>query len=220
MTRRQYTQSGLTVPYITTWSRERHITPPLERRTGRQGPYLAYRDETAYDRHHGTLWIRQPMARGKGRALLQEVHALRQRQCMTRLLCQVCATDCVEATGERQLFLMRDTGRPITEGERTTSPPVCPSCVPPSVQDCPHLRAGCSRMGRVGTGMGCDGHCPPLQDPRTALHQLRALRRPRDPLDHRRERRRQPARGHTRTTNRTRPHPMTTLPASATSRPG
>lgn len=156
--RARYTQSGLTVPYITAWSQEttQHL-PALERRHGPRGSFLAYRGETPYDRTHtGTLWVRQSIARGKGHALFREVHALRQRQCMARLKCQVCGIDCVEGEvtegerrpygehyTERQLWVLRSAdGSPIQEGERTLSPPVCLGCVPESVRDCPHLREG------------------------------------------------------------------------------
>lgn len=83
-----------------------------------------------------------PATRGKGRARLGGVHPLRQRQCMTHMLCQICGTETLgEDGGERQLFLLRgDT--PITEGERTGSPPVHRSCAAESVRDCPHLREG------------------------------------------------------------------------------
>ncbi|MFF1420614.1 hypothetical protein [Streptomyces sp. NPDC058280] len=44
---------------------------------------------------------------------------------------------------ERHLFLMAaKDGRAITEGERTTTPPVCEPCALESVRACPHLREG------------------------------------------------------------------------------
>ncbi|GGX36704.1 hypothetical protein [Streptomyces chryseus] len=142
MTRRQYVQNGLPVPYIAAWSNERKHTPILRRREGPDGPYLAYRDETVHDRDmYGALWVRQGIARGKGRADFAAVHPLRQRQAAVRLLCQVCGTDTLTQTPDQQLFVMRDTGQPITEGETTDAPPVCVPCAHTAVRNCPRLRA-------------------------------------------------------------------------------
>lgn len=140
---RQYTQRGLTVPYIAAWSRESLLSPPIERRTGKAGPFLAYVDETPYDRdEYGALWVRQALARGRGRAKFATAHALRQRQAAARLLCQVCGTDTLMTSPDRQLFVLKDTGQPVTEGEWTTAPPVCLPCAQEAVRDCPHLRPG------------------------------------------------------------------------------
>jgi hypothetical protein len=142
MTRR-YTQHGLTVPYITAWTAEAMQTPRLEHRRGKYGEYMGYVDETDYDRDmHGTLWVRHTIARGRGRAQFETVHALRQRRCMLHLLCQVCAASTLDETPERQLYVLRDTGQPITEGELTSAPPLCLPCARTSVRDCPHLRTG------------------------------------------------------------------------------
>ncbi|NWF30884.1 hypothetical protein HW130_32350 [Streptomyces sp. PKU-EA00015] len=140
---RQFTQNGLTVPYIAAWSSEKTVSPLVERREAKGGPCLAYRDESPYDRDMwGALWIRQAIGRGKGRANFAAVHALRQRQAMIRLLCQVCGTDILAQSPERQLFVLKDTGQPVTEGETTTAPPLCLPCALVSVRDCPHLRTG------------------------------------------------------------------------------
>lgn len=139
----QYVQGGLPVPYIAAWSGEKTLSPLVERREVDGGPCLAYRDETPYDRDMwGALWVRQAIGRGKGRPNFAEVHALRQRQAMIRLLCQVCGTDILAQSPERQLFVLKDTGRPVTEGETTTAPPLCLPCARVSVRDCPHLRTG------------------------------------------------------------------------------
>ncbi|WP_073229410.1 hypothetical protein [Streptomyces sp. NBRC 110465] len=140
---RTYTQQGLTVPYIAAWSGEQVHAPKLERRAARGGPCLGYVDESPYDRdQYGALWVRQSIARGRGRANFATVHALRQRQAAVRLLCQVCGTDTLTISPDRQLFVLRDTGQPVTEGERTTAPPLCLPCARVSVRDCPHLRTG------------------------------------------------------------------------------
>lgn len=137
---------GVPVPYITGYENEPVLRPPRVRRTGPKGSFLGYGGETRYDRDTwGTLWVRQaiaPKAR-RGRARLEEVHALRQRKAMLDMLCQVCGRPTVDGRGEeRHLFLMRDAGRPIGEGETTTSPPVCVPCARTSVEACPHLRRG------------------------------------------------------------------------------
>jgi hypothetical protein len=80
--------------------------------------------------------------RGSGRPLLAGVHALRQRQAISHMLCQVCGEPTVAVRrDERQLFLMRDTaGQPIGEGETTHMPPLHEACALEAVRDCPHLR--------------------------------------------------------------------------------
>ncbi|MFF8847977.1 hypothetical protein ACF08N_35610 [Streptomyces sp. NPDC015127] len=138
-----YAHQGLPVPYIAAWSNERVITPRLRRRVIRGGSCLSYRDETPYDRDlSGALWVRQAIAPGRGRADFASVHALRQRQASSRLRCQVCGTDTLAASPARLLFVLRDTGQPIAEGELTTAPPVCIPCARISVRHCPNLRTG------------------------------------------------------------------------------
>ncbi|MEU2720171.1 hypothetical protein [Streptomyces smyrnaeus] len=83
--------------------------------------------------------MRVPIARGKGRARLGSVHALRQRQCMKYLRCQVCGHETFGRTDERYLWLVAGS-EPIREGEESSSPPVHESCAAEAVRDCPHLR--------------------------------------------------------------------------------
>ncbi|MFD7898981.1 hypothetical protein [Streptomyces sp. NPDC059743] len=59
---------------------------------------------------------------------------------MSRLLCQVCGTDTLEQDPERQLFVLKDVGQPVGEGELTTAAPVCPPCALIAVKHCPHLQ--------------------------------------------------------------------------------
>ncbi|WP_331719489.1 hypothetical protein [Streptomyces sp. NBC_01174] len=140
----QHIHRGLPVPYIAPWDTEPMLRPPLARRRGRNGQWiLCYRDETPYDRDSfGALWTRQALARGRGVPDFAAVHALRQRQAMSRLLCQVCGRDTLTDTPDRQLHIMADTGQPVAEGELTTSPPVCLPCARIAVRMCPHLRSG------------------------------------------------------------------------------
>ncbi|MFB7108692.1 hypothetical protein [Streptomyces sp. NPDC056291] len=130
------------VPYITGYSREQNITPPLTQHPSGHG--LVFVDETPHDRDSfGVPWVRPsllPKGR-RGEPLLQEavVHPFRQRRAMRDQLCQVCTRPPADPEG-RLLFLMRDACRPIEEGERTASPPVCVPCAGISVQLCPRLR--------------------------------------------------------------------------------
>ncbi|MBB5940001.1 hypothetical protein [Streptomyces zagrosensis] len=143
-TPRQFYWRSLHIPFIAPWTgeRARHCTVVLRR--GRGGEGIGYADESGVaDRRHGVLWVRQPAVRGVGEPLLAGVHALRQRQAMSHMLCQVCGTSALGKADERHLFLMRDvTGKPIGEGERTATPPVCQPCAVESVLACPHLRKG------------------------------------------------------------------------------
>jgi hypothetical protein len=139
----QYVQGGLIVPYITLWSREQELRPRLEKKYGRAGAFLGYRDEHDCDRDsNGALWRRYSIAPGKGRAEFRLVHALRQRNAMIRSLCQVCRTSLLESGHEQELFVINGAGEQIAEGQRTSAPPVCGRCAPIAARDCPHLRSG------------------------------------------------------------------------------
>ncbi|MFC4463947.1 hypothetical protein ACFPH6_05115 [Streptomyces xiangluensis] len=72
------------------------------------------------------------------------MHALRQRQAMGYMLCQVCGESTYGCRrDERHLFLVRAAaGQPIVEGEKTATPPVHESCAVESLRDCPHMRKG------------------------------------------------------------------------------
>ncbi|MEU3690483.1 hypothetical protein [Streptomyces narbonensis] len=138
----RYVQDGLTVPFITAWEPERISVPQLIVRRNGHGPYLAYADEGPLDRDgNGVLWVRQGLARGRGKALFPQVHAFRQRRAMFDLWCQVCGGLTLEESDERQLYVLNSAkGVPIREGECTTAPPVCFSCAPEAAMSCPKLR--------------------------------------------------------------------------------
>ncbi|MEV0440500.1 hypothetical protein AB0I84_47030 [Streptomyces spectabilis] len=139
----RFEQNGLTVPFITTWEFERTSIPRLSIRIPPGGgAHLTYADENPMDRdHHGVLWARQGLARGKGKALFPEVHAFRQRRAMFDLLCQVCGGNTTEESFDRQLYVMNSAkGMPIQEGELTTAPPVCQGCAPEAASSCPRLK--------------------------------------------------------------------------------
>ncbi|POM27676.1 hypothetical protein BTM25_20940 [Actinomadura rubteroloni] len=128
------------VPYITAWSSE--VTPPygLVIRNGR----LAYVDESPYDRDQaGVLWARMRISPGVGRPQFKNVHYLRQRLAMRKLLCQVCGTPC----GKDAVWMLSAQEYQNAEGPwpapvLTAHPPLCPNCVERSARMCPHLKGG------------------------------------------------------------------------------
>ncbi|MYX77618.1 hypothetical protein [Streptomyces sp. SID3915] len=146
--KKEYRWQGLRVPFIAPWSAERTLPGDIVRRVGRGGAGIGYADELSHvDRRRGVLWTRQAVARGSGIPCLPGMHALRQRQAVSHMLCQVCGGttfgDAFERWGERHLFVARAAdGRPLGEGERTVMAPVCLRCAVESVDACPHLRKG------------------------------------------------------------------------------
>jgi hypothetical protein len=127
------------VPYITQWSGERAPTPTMTVRRGR----LAFADERHYDRDsHGILWTRTPSQPGKGKPEFGKVHALRQRNAMERLLCQVCSQP-ADHNRDGILWLLGEApcaAETETDGVLTAHPPLCLPCANTSVRACPHLR--------------------------------------------------------------------------------
>ncbi|MEU2725713.1 hypothetical protein [Streptomyces smyrnaeus] len=67
------------------------------------------------------------------------MHALRQRQCMLHLRCQICGEETFGRSDERYLWLVAGS-EPLQEGEESWSPPVHESCAAEAVRYCPHLR--------------------------------------------------------------------------------
>jgi len=128
------------VPYIAPWTRETVIEPQvlIDPDAG-----FTYEDALPTDRDaFGALWRRQSIVSGdRGNPRLGDVHSRRQRRCMTRLLCQVCAGP-ASRTSEGVLFLDQDHREdwstwPETLG--TVHPPVCLPCAAESVRRCRHL---------------------------------------------------------------------------------
>ncbi|GAA2667651.1 hypothetical protein GCM10010400_30510 [Streptomyces aculeolatus] len=104
---------------------------------GLGGEGLGYEGELPTDRHRGLLWERVAEAEGEGRVQIGLVHGPRQRRAMNHRLCQVCFARAAPA-GEPLLFLVAGT-RPITTGDRLTSPPIHAECAEDAVRDCPDL---------------------------------------------------------------------------------
>jgi hypothetical protein len=133
-------EQRMVVPYVTTWSAEKDLPSRLVERRG-----IAYADESVIDRdRRGVLWRRTPSRLGHGRPEFGNVHPLRQRQTMWRLLCQVCGGP-ADQTDDGTLWLLKDHRGDWPnwpEGMGVAEPPVCLRCVSMSVRLCPALRKG------------------------------------------------------------------------------
>lgn len=108
-------------------------------------PRLAYVHPRPDDRDaHGNLWARmtRPPEGERGRVMFDCMDPLRQRECMTGLLCQVCAQPA--ETREGTVFV--EWQRPGEQGSKpldritTDTPPVCGTCLPVSLHRCSFLR--------------------------------------------------------------------------------
>lgn len=134
--------SRMVVPYITPWTGEREPDfKVVERRSGGIG----YARESVLDRDElGVLWSRLSSAPGRGRPAWGDVHPMRQRRAMARLLCQVC-TEPADRNADGVLWLWkdhRDHWRGWPEDMWMPEPPVCRSCARLAVRLCPSLRPG------------------------------------------------------------------------------
>ncbi|HEX5403983.1 MAG TPA: hypothetical protein VFX16_16985 [Pseudonocardiaceae bacterium] len=132
---------GAVVPYVALWTEERALPYQLIQRGGLG---IGYADETSVDRDQcGVLWSRMGSRPGQGRPVYRQMHPLRQRRAMRRLLCQVCGQPADE-TEQGHLWLLVD-GRPggesdWPEGVANPFPPVCIDCGRLSARLCPPLR--------------------------------------------------------------------------------
>lgn len=129
-------------PYVTMWSDERDEPAQLIEDPGRG---IGYLDETISDRDsRGVLWFRTQSRPRQGEPMFAKVHPLRQRRCMRRLLCNVCAGP-ADQTAEGTLWLLkdhRDDRRSWPENMAVTEPPTCARCVRLASRLCPALRKG------------------------------------------------------------------------------
>ncbi|OLF19394.1 hypothetical protein [Actinophytocola xanthii] len=137
-------------PYITAWSDEEDSPCTV---VERKGWGIAYADETLTDRDDGgVLWFRKPSRPRQGRPRFDQVHPLRQRRAMRRLLCQVCGGP-ADVTDDGVLWLLKDhrTDWPRwPENMAVTEPPICVPCVRVASRACPALRRGAAVI-RVGS---------------------------------------------------------------------
>jgi hypothetical protein len=131
------------VPYISVWTGERTDPPASEKIIESPGAGIGYSDETIHDRdEYGVLWSRAPSHIGLGRPLFKEVHPIRQRHVMRRLLCQVCAGPADRAE-QGVLWLLGDhrhDWRGWPEGMGNAHPPLCLPCARAASRLCPYLR--------------------------------------------------------------------------------
>ncbi|ONI81715.1 hypothetical protein ALI144C_20175 [Actinosynnema sp. ALI-1.44] len=133
---------GLAVPYVTAWSAEQNVSGEVILRPGGGVGYL---DESIVDRDaYGVLWVRSASCPGAGKPVFGEVHSLRQRRAMRRLLCQVCG-DAADRTPDGILWLLPDfredwPGWP--DAMANVEPPICLRCAGVSMRLCPRLRRG------------------------------------------------------------------------------
>nr|CEL14203.1 conserved hypothetical protein [Kibdelosporangium sp. MJ126-NF4]CTQ88571.1 Phage protein [Kibdelosporangium sp. MJ126-NF4] len=106
---------------------------------------VGYVDETLMDRDkHGVLWVRAVSRPGEGRPVFGDVHSLRQRRAMRRLLCQVCGGE-ADRTADGILWLLpdfRDDWPGWPDAMANAEPPICQRCVDVSTRLCPRLRRG------------------------------------------------------------------------------
>ncbi|MEV0613903.1 hypothetical protein AB0I81_11325 [Nonomuraea sp. NPDC050404] len=135
----------LRVPYITACSEETVSLPlafvPDPGAT--DGMRLSYADAIPEDFHFGVLWARQGQQRG-GRPEWKAVNCFRQRRCMTRLLCQVCARSATGPDGRVSWLPADDPDNDPARKGYTNAPPTCADCIPEAVSTCPRLRRGAS----------------------------------------------------------------------------
>lgn len=133
---------GGVVPYVALWSGEQ----TLPSRVIERAPWgIGYTDELPTDRDNdGVLWTRVTTRPGHGRPLYRQMHPLRQRRAMRRLLCQVCAR-LADHTDQGHLWLLLDCWRDTDawpEHVVNPYPPVCLECARMSARLCPPLRRG------------------------------------------------------------------------------
>lgn len=148
---------GALVPYVAAWSSETTLSTRVV--NGMSGG-IAYADESLVDRDEwGVLWARTASRIGVGRPLFTDMHPLRQRRSMLRLLCQVCGQP-ADWNECGHLWLV---AKPVTappdwpEGAPVTLPPVCVACARASVRMCPALRSGYSAVRAHSTVCGVTG---------------------------------------------------------------
>ena len=129
------------VPYVARWSAEDVLAAPVVET--RQG--IAYADESSVDRdRNGLLWSRVLSRPGSGQPLYRQMHPLRQRRAMRRLLCQVCSGPADHNEHGTLWLIQQQPGQwpGWPERAQNTHPPLCLRCARISVKFCPWLRQG------------------------------------------------------------------------------
>jgi hypothetical protein len=140
----------LRVPYITAYSDE-PIAQPLRFTAhveATDGLRLSCTNPVELDWMFGVLWARVGLHRG-GRPEWKLVNTFRQRHCMLRLLCQVCAEPAALPDG-RISWILADDPEETSGPGYTNAPPTCASCVEEAIASCPRLRRG-AKVYTVGS---------------------------------------------------------------------
>ena len=127
------------VPYVIAFSEESvAVNLTFIRDTwALSGWRLSYTDPMASDWAMGALWARQQTVR-RGSVQYDEMHTLRQRECMLGRLCQVCQSPALDP-GTGRLAWVFHAEPPATSG-RLSKPPICRDCLPEVITACPRLR--------------------------------------------------------------------------------
>jgi hypothetical protein len=133
------TPTTMRVPYVVAYSEETvalnfAVIHDVWALTGRR---LSYTDPAAGDWDLSVLWARQQSHR-RGRVLYDEMHTLRQKECMQHRLCQVCAGPALNP-GTGRLTWMFHKEVHAASG-RLSKPPTCPRCAPEARAACPRLQ--------------------------------------------------------------------------------
>lgn len=148
---------GGVVPYVTVWTGEPTVRTTVVQR-GRWG--IGYADELLTDRDRdGVLWTRTVSRPGHGRPMYKQMHPVRQRRAMRRLLCQVCGQP-ADYTEQGHLWLaveQQDKWPDWPEDSISPFPPVCTGCAARSVRACPPLRRGFTAFRAQSTLYGVIG---------------------------------------------------------------
>ncbi|MEU7861225.1 hypothetical protein [Nonomuraea sp. NPDC049141] len=133
------TATVLPVPYIAPRSAERIDLGVVLARYGgaTDGRRLSYPDPADDDWLLGVLWARQEGHR-RGAPLWDQVHTLRQRECMLNELCQVCRETAREPSSGR-LWWVFPRAVPVAS-MYVTKPATCVRCIPKAIRSCPRLR--------------------------------------------------------------------------------
>ncbi|MGW0905738.1 hypothetical protein [Streptomyces sp. NPDC002853] len=157
------TSPAALVPWVALWEGESRLEPV---RVDPVSGAVRYEREEPEDRdEHGVLWMRHLGPRGEGRPLFSRTHARRQRECMRRMLCQVCGEPIAPRDGRLPWLLPAgEYGSRPKRLHTTGTPPTCRSCWALAAEHCPHLlEAGATALeaGQV-TPWGVAGlHHPP-----------------------------------------------------------
>ncbi|MFD8263114.1 hypothetical protein ACFV19_30340 [Streptomyces griseoluteus] len=142
------THKGRPVPYIAAWGAERVELPRLVVVSGA----LAVKGQR---RAAGTLWKPWRVKPGVSEPEFGAVHGPRQRECMLRMLCQVCGGPVTRNDLGWPWLIEADPGTTPRwpEGEVTTHPPTCEACQPVAAVQCTPNRGlfASVRVGRVLT---------------------------------------------------------------------